>query len=357
MAAPALEKLRMHWTSHMDQYNIQSHPQFESPLPYLISSQLRKDPLPLLRPRPRHGSHSLLRAMSTTTLPPLGRSLPKNLWSNKASPYGKDPSWRSEQISFLHSEQLRHTNAGQALPGPSMRPLPRYGMNPYSHSPVQMPGPIPLEAMNARRSTSPTPPAIPLRRPASYDDRPGSNTPPKYNVNGTADMKMDINTVMRTIPRELHRFFALPDTKDQPHLNELRTRKRNLQQRIDNGDPDALAELREFRAAKRRSNPNGLLSEQEKKANHIASEQKRRANIRKGYDMLSNALPKLRNRGTDNKDEEPMDAENKSGVLSELAVLEEAIVVLEERLEEHRELLARKAELQTRILQSYGVTR
>lgn len=355
MAAPALEKLRMHWTSHMDQYNIQSHPQYESPLPYLISSQLRKDPLPLLRPRPRHGSHSLLRVMSTSTLPPLGRSLPKTIWKNKTSPYGQDPSWRSEQISFLHSEQQRHSNAGQALPGPSMRPLPRYGMNPYS--PGQVPGPVPLESMGARRSTSPIPPAIPLRRSASYDDRTGSDTPPKYNPNGTADMKMDINTVMRSIPRELHRFFALTDTKDQPHLDELRKRKRNLQQRIDSGDPDALAELREFRAAKRRSNPNGLLSEQEKKANHIASEQKRRANIRKGYDMLSNALPKLRGRGAENKDEESMDAENKGGVLSELAVLEEAIAVLEERLEEHRELLARKAELQTRILQSYGVAR
>jgi hypothetical protein len=36
-----------------------------------------------------------------------------------------------------------------------------------------------------------------------------------------------------------------------------------------------------------------LLSEEQKKANHIASEQKRRANIRIGFDQLVNIVPAL----------------------------------------------------------------
>jgi hypothetical protein len=37
-----------------------------------------------------------------------------------------------------------------------------------------------------------------------------------------------------------------------------------------------------------------LLSPSQKRANHIQSEQKRRANIRKGYEALTEAVPALR---------------------------------------------------------------
>lgn len=46
-------------------------------------------------------------------------------------------------------------------------------------------------------------------------------------------------------------------------------------------------------AAAGRKPPHTLLTEAEKKANHIASEQKRRANIRKGYEMLCSGMPSL----------------------------------------------------------------
>ncbi len=42
-----------------------------------------------------------------------------------------------------------------------------------------------------------------------------------------------------------------------------------------------------------RKAPHELLSEEQKKANHIASEQKRRANIRIGFDQLVHVVPSL----------------------------------------------------------------
>ncbi|CAO3640794.1 unnamed protein product [Cunninghamella blakesleeana] len=50
------------------------------------------------------------------------------------------------------------------------------------------------------------------------------------------------------------------------------------------------------RERKSRKQPHELLTEEEKKANHIASEQKRRQNIRMGFDQLIEYVPTL-NRG------------------------------------------------------------
>lgn len=50
------------------------------------------------------------------------------------------------------------------------------------------------------------------------------------------------------------------------------------------------------RERKSRKQPHELLTEEEKKANHIASEQKRRQNIRMGFDQLVEHVPTL-NRG------------------------------------------------------------
>ncbi|KAF7728749.1 hypothetical protein EC973_005587 [Apophysomyces ossiformis] len=44
---------------------------------------------------------------------------------------------------------------------------------------------------------------------------------------------------------------------------------------------------------RRRKAPHELLTEAEKKANHIASEQKRRQNIRLGFDQLIDIVPSL----------------------------------------------------------------
>ena len=65
------------------------------------------------------------------------------------------------------------------------------------------------------------------------------------------------------------------------------------------------------------------LTEQEKKNNHIASEQKRRQAIREGFDRLATLVPGMEGQGR-----------------SESLVLNAAIVHLKEQLVEHRQLLA-----------------
>ncbi|WFD41642.1 hypothetical protein MPSI1_000273 [Malassezia psittaci] len=293
METPALEKLRMHWTSHMDQYDVLSHPQFESPLPYLITSQPRKDSLALLRSRP-NGSYPLINAMNTSNLPPTQRRRTQLLSNNVKSAYGKDPNWRSQQISFLHSEQQRHHSVDQSMPGPSERTYISRHSSPHT---ARIP---PLEMMLGQRSPSPIQLAIPLRRSLSTDEtmeqRPSSaGYIPSYNANLTRYGEEQVNVMEKLSDR--------PDTKYQPHLDLLRERKRDLQRRIEEGDPEALTQLQDMRAAKRRSNANGLLSEKEKKANHIASEQRRRANIRKGYELLSECLPAHRRERHEEQDE------------------------------------------------------
>ncbi|KAJ2742322.1 Transcription factor [Coemansia sp. BCRC 34301] len=54
--------------------------------------------------------------------------------------------------------------------------------------------------------------------------------------------------------------------------------------------PGASTKVRAARTAKKKGE---LLTEDEKKANHIASEQKRRQNIRTGYDQLIQIVPTL----------------------------------------------------------------
>lgn len=65
------------------------------------------------------------------------------------------------------------------------------------------------------------------------------------------------------------------------------------------------------------------LTEQEKKNNHIASEQKRRQAIREGFDRLAALTPGMEGQGR-----------------SESLVLNAAIVHMKEQLVEHKRLLA-----------------
>ena len=65
------------------------------------------------------------------------------------------------------------------------------------------------------------------------------------------------------------------------------------------------------------------LTEQEKKNNHIASEQKRRQAIREGFDRLANLVPGMEGQGR-----------------SESLVLNGAIIYLKEQLVEYKKLLA-----------------
>jgi len=70
------------------------------------------------------------------------------------------------------------------------------------------------------------------------------------------------------------------------------------------------------------------LSEHEKKANHIASEQKRRQVIREGFDRLTELVPGLEGQGR-----------------SESVVLKKTVDYIRLQLEERRRLIAKIEEL------------
>ena len=200
---------------------------------------------------------------------------------------------------------------------------------------------------------------------------------------------------MDRVPRSLHSLFEPEGTRDQPHLDHLRERKRKLEEAFASGDlslsEDAPMIIQEAKHRRKSSNQ-GLLSDAEKKANHIASEQKRRANIRKGYDMLASVLPSLdRPTIVDSRvSADEMGGENRSAAYSEIAVLLEGMLSrtsvcyfysrlflhfyplsnpdhparipdtdstaaehLQRRLQEHHRLLAHKNRLQHQILAHY----
>lgn len=80
--------------------------------------------------------------------------------------------------------------------------------------------------------------------------------------------------------------YPLPDqlhTLSQEDENALRKRDAS----------DAMTRPKSKGRERRRKAPHELLTEAEKKANHIASEQKRRQNIRLGFDQLIDIVPSL----------------------------------------------------------------
>ncbi|KAI9485411.1 MAG: hypothetical protein EXX96DRAFT_544998 [Benjaminiella poitrasii] len=81
-----------------------------------------------------------------------------------------------------------------------------------------------------------------------------------------------------------------------------------------------------------RKQPHELLSEEQKKANHIASEQKRRANIRIGFDQLVNTVPTL-------------DTFHRS----EAVILQKSVKYIKDLINDKNELTARLKELQTML--------
>lgn len=117
-----------------------------------------------------------------------------------------------------------------------------------------------------------------------------------------ANLDLDLEGALRMLPSHLHPYFtpARLEKRTQPHLDMLR------QQHIENGliDPSTGLEIkpepteedlkREAEEAEKEKKQHTLLTTEEKKANHIASEQKRRANIRKGYELLCDIVPSLR---------------------------------------------------------------
>lgn len=101
---------------------------------------------------------------------------------------------------------------------------------------------------------------------------------------------------------------------------------------------------------KRRASNQGPLSIEEKKANHIASEQKRRSNIRKGYDTLASMLPSA------TKTEPKLLAEEdaRANLPNEVSILLEAVEYLQRRLQRHEQLRKRKSDLQHQLFAQYA---
>jgi len=152
-------------------------------------------------------------------------------------------------------------------------------------------------------------------------------------------------------------------------------------------------------SSKKQKSGHVLLTEAEKKANHIASEQKRRANIRKGYEMLCDIVPPLKEAlereaaGKDGsappaaamedeeEDEEETTAsgrkkkrkvkkrdpeaagceiggeriDGRAGPRSEAIVLMKSIEYLRDLLEIHRDLLSRRDHARHQVAQVCGV--
>lgn len=101
---------------------------------------------------------------------------------------------------------------------------------------------------------------------------------------------------------------------------------------------------------KRKASNQGPLSIEEKKANHIASEQKRRSNIRKGYDTLASMLPAV----TKTEPESVPEEDARANLPNEVSILLEAVEYLQGRLQRHEQLRQRKKDLQHQLFQRYA---
>lgn len=316
----ALGKLRDHWTAHMNQYDTVSHRQLDSGLPYLIDSQATESSLPsVIQPLASTDSHDA--SLFGRTITPVDASLN----CNKATAfrgvdgagYGTNSAWYSDQIRKLraavgrqesikdeHNEEVRGVGSGDRHAEERTRPVDS--------------GDSSLCAGDI-----------------------GAVPPP------------DWDTVSRYVPERLLPLFQQNDTRFQPHLDLLREHRRLLLQEYQaNRDELPAPEMGHKRKA-----PNAALTEAEKRANHTASEQKRRANIRKSYEMMCELMPSIHE--NDGRLATEL-SEGRISTRSELVILEHgachclpAVDDVECRLLMHQVLLQRKADLQRKLLARY----
>ena len=134
-----------------------------------------------------------------------------------------------------------------------------------------------------------------------------------FNASGwepsAPDIEINTELARGKIPPHLAElFFGEPEYKKQPHLQWLRDLIASGQ--IE--DPQIkVMELEAQRERERKNkDPHQLLSDAEKKANHIASEQKRRANIKKGYEGLAELVPVLREAKEKGENDDDNESEN-----------------------------------------------
>jgi hypothetical protein len=213
---------------------------------------------------------------------------------------------------------------------------------------------------------------------------------------------MDRIEAQKVVPSHLHDAFFSPGMKRlQPHLTLLRQEqekrkaqglsanirkgRKDAKQSAKGGDDDSGNGSEDGGAgsAKQKKQAHALLTDAEKKANHIASEQKRRANIRKGYEALCALVPTLRDElGEGGEDDEADEGgagtnkrgkkrravgdeganaggeriEGKTGPRSEAMILMKAVEHIRTQVVHHHQLVVRKQQLQRQLAQKMGAS-
>ena len=177
---------------------------------------------------------------------------------------------------------------GSPVDGSNASPLGRYGLDAKNRgrSPSARP---------AWAASSSTPPGA--RSDSNSNGANARRADPNAALNTAmgelAHLELDLDAASMRLPATLTEYFAptLTEKRMQPHLELLR------QEHFENGLIDEHGkEINKSGNEEKETKKQGhvLLTEAEKKANHIASEQKRRANIRKGYELLCEIVPPLK---------------------------------------------------------------
>lgn len=356
LSEAVMEKIPMSRTPHMEQYDGVSHPQNQSLLPYLISSRSREDTIMRNRAALRSstpgastssgGSHAMYKAplwrSSSLSVMPSSQKFSLRP-SSQHDPYGfvrMAPDEMGNPRYFRWYQRERQVPSIRSMQHPYL--ARRYVHRPmeYAHRAQMMPTP----------QTPPRPSQTPIQAPgevASVLEPYLSPSTPSTDVEPPS-----LDHVSRLVPSALHHVFEPDSTRDQPHLDKLRVRKQRLHMAYTTGDwslSDDVAMLWTD-SKKRKASNQGPLSIEEKKANHIASEQKRRSNIRKGYDTLASMLPAV----TKTEPESVPEEDARANLPNEVSILLEAVEYLQGRLQRHEQLRQRKKDLQHQLFQRYA---
>ncbi len=255
-----------------------------------------------------------------------------------ASGYGNDPAWQLQQLRFLQEQRDRHLlvkqreqqqqmfkdNSNGAVPnGPTLMQINqafpsdhRFPPRPPSPPRYLMGTPPPSKAKKEGEDRGKSPSTSGAGNGSANPNAGGSAAPIVFSACGwqptPSAIEIDTNKAQGKIPTHLQEvFFGEAEFKTQPHLQWLKEMIRSGQME----DPQIKAreaEAEKERERSKRKEPHALLTEAEKKANHIASEQKRRANIKKGYEGLNELVPALRDgeKGEDQgSDDDELDEE------------------------------------------------
>ncbi|KAE8226472.1 hypothetical protein CF319_g925 [Tilletia indica] len=241
--------------------------------------------------------------------------------------YGQDKAWQMEQLNNLQMEREKWASQQQRQNGQAVSPaaaLP--GSSPSAAGDHSTNRPILSLSKTRNRSTSnavgtpPTPSsaggisaaqASAAAAAAAVASSQGSRLastfatrraplvrPPRQAI------RVNVDLARGQMPEQIGWAFFTAETSDraQAHVDGIvDLRKGPVLEDGGKGENEASgsgstsAETSAVGAAgKKLKAGHVLLTEAEKKANHIASEQKRRANIRKGYEMLCDIVPPLK---------------------------------------------------------------